>query len=498
MSGILSSNPSVFRRLGAIAGCVFVLLSTSARADDTHYRAIPIGAHAIGLGGAFTGVADDVSSAYFNPAGLALGGTVGIAGGLTINAWERFELERALNGGEEEGAGATDTNARTVPIFIGVVLKFGERDKDDERKNSLAVSVVEPIFSRTGFLLTLEGDPIELSESYRVEENDRATWYGISYSRRLSRKQSIGASLYLSTRRLNHLETGLNLDGGQAVAPEQAIFEGVSSSALTEDLAFKTFHFVLRLGWLSRLKPQLQLGVMVQPPGIPLKQRVNVFSQGFVNVAQDPTSPTVTAATFLDTKADADLPLPAEIEVGLQYWPVEKVMLAMDVSFHAPVRSRDRIKLDGPASNVGLFFDRNTKRRATGNVAIGADFFISRKISMATGFFTDLSSAAKIPANPTRFYNPRTNRFGATLSLGVNAGGVSLAVGSTFIYGRGDATGTRLNLNDLTIDYTRTGATSRIVYLHVTGATRAVTELGTKAQEGIQKKMLERKNGAPE
>jgi hypothetical protein len=78
---------------GALA---FTLIAASVRADDTHYRAVPVGAHAIALGGAFAGVADDASAAFFNPAGLALGGNVGLAGGLTINAWERLELRRAF------------------------------------------------------------------------------------------------------------------------------------------------------------------------------------------------------------------------------------------------------------------------------------------------------------------------------------------------------------------------------------------------------------------
>ena len=60
---------------------VLALSQGAARADDTHYRGIPIGAHSIALGGAFTGVADDGSAAYFNPAGLVLQSTFGIAGG---------------------------------------------------------------------------------------------------------------------------------------------------------------------------------------------------------------------------------------------------------------------------------------------------------------------------------------------------------------------------------------------------------------------------------
>jgi hypothetical protein len=105
---------------------------------------------------------------------------------------------------------------------------------------------------------------------------------------------------------------------------------------------------------------------------------------------------------------------------------------------------------------------------------------------METGFFTDLSSAVKIPDSPDRYYNPRIHRFGGTLSVGVNVSGVSLAVGSTVLYGRGQATGVELDPSNRVVDYTRTDARSRIVYLHITGATQAASDVSRKAAEGVR------------
>jgi hypothetical protein len=320
----------VNRPLGVIAGLLaLVLIARGARADDTHYRAIPIGAHAIGLGGAFTGVADDASAAYFNPAGLALGGTFGLAGGLTINAWERLDLRRAFE--QPDGAAtATTKQGRTVPIFIGAALKFGPEDKFERKKFALGLSVLEPIFGSAGFFFAFKTDPLALTDTYRVNTNDRGTWYGLSFASRLDLKQSIGASLYLSVRKLNHSENGIVLAGGTPVPGESGAFVGTNTAANTQSLSFKAFHFVMRFGWLYRLKPQLQLGVMLQTPGIPLKQRVDTVSQGFVNLPGDTTTPPVTNAYFSDGRVEANLPVPGELEAGLEYWPAEKVMLAID------------------------------------------------------------------------------------------------------------------------------------------------------------------------
>lgn len=484
-----------------IAGSLALLfVGSRAGADDTHYRSVPIGAHAIALGGAFAGVADDASASYFNPAGLALGKTVGIAAGLTINAWERLDLRRAFD--QPDGTvDATTKRGRAVPIFIGAAVKLGPKDAHEQKKFTLAVSVLEPIFFSGGVFVKARSDTLALSDTYEVNVTDRATWYGVSFAGRLNLKQSIGGSIYLSVRKLNHSETGLALDDGTPVPPVPGspdAFVGTSSAANTQALGFKAFHFVLRFGWLYRIKPQLQLGLMVQPPGIPLKQTVNTLSQGFVNDNRDPTMPGTTQAYFSDGKVDANLPLPAEIEAGLEYWPAEKVMLALDVSFHGPVRSTPRVEISDPVPVGGLFFDPDTGRRAIGNVAVAGDFSITKRVMIETGFFTDFSSSRKIPENPDRYYNPRIHRYAGTLSLRVNVSGVALAVGSTFIYGRGDAAGVVVDVDNLVLDYTRTEARSRIVYLHVTGATRAAEDLGDRAARRIKARSAKKKKEAEE
>ena len=478
---------------GVIAGlAALFLIAGGARADDTHYRGLPIGAHSIGLGGAFTGVADDASAAYFNPAGLALGGNWGIAGGLAINAWERVDLRRAYE--QPDGsANATTKQSRTLPVFIGAVLKFGPKDALEQKKFSLALSVLEPLVGAGGVFLSLKQDPVELTDSYRANSSDRATWYGLSFASRLDLKQLIGASLYLSVRKLNHSETGITLGGGTPVPGNPGDFIDLNSATNTQSLGFKAFHFVLRFGWLYRLKPQLQIGVMVQPPGIPIKQQVDTLSQGFVNDAGDGSTPTITRAYFVDGRVNANLPIPAEIEAGLEYWPAEKVMLSLDASVHLPVRSMRRVESAEPVPVGGLYFDGDTARRFVGNVAVGGDFTITKKVMMMAGFFTDLSSAMDIPENPVRYHNPQITRLGGTISLGLNIAGVSLAVGSTYLYGKGDSTGVLVDAGNLAVDYTRTEATSRTVYLHITGATRAAADLGDKTATGIKKRLAKKK-----
>jgi hypothetical protein len=492
----LSTSHRVTRSLGVIVGLIAAsFVARVAQADDTHYRAIPIGAHAIGLGGAFTGVADDASAAYFNPGGLALGGTHGLAGGLSINAWERVDLRNAFDH-PDANASATTKTGRTVPLFIGAVLKFGPKDVLEQKKFALAISVLEPIFGNVGTFFAFKEDNLALTDTYKLNGSDRGTWYGLSFASRLNLKQSIGASLYLSVRKLNHAETGVALSGGMAIPDDPSGFVGTSTAVNTQSLSFRAFHLIMRFGWLYRIKPQLQLGVMLATPGIPLQQRVDTLSQGFANDAG--TIPLVTNAYFSDGRVKANLPIPGELEAGLEYWPAEKVMLAFDAAIHSPVRSSRRVETAAMVPIGGLFFDEDTARRFIGNVAVGGDFFFSKKVALEAGFFTDLSSATNIPANPVRYQNAQINRFGGTLSVAVNVAGVALAVGSTYIYGKGDAVGVVVDSANEGLGYTRTESTSRTVYLHLTGATQAAADLGGKSASGIKKRMAEKEKAEAE
>ena len=83
---------------------------------------------------------------------------------------------------------------------------------------------------------------------------------------------------------------------------------------------------------------------------------------------------------FLEGKADANLPIPLELEAGLQHCPAENVMLTLDASFHGPVRSSDRVRHTPGAPEGaligGLFFDNGTRRLPAGSVAVTGDLAI--------------------------------------------------------------------------------------------------------------------------
>lgn len=448
--------------------CIVVALGVTAQrahADDTHYRGTPIGSHPIALGGAFTGVADDASTAYHNPAGLVREQSFGLAGSLSIFAFEKAEL---VNGYQEPGAidNVTSTRTRDIPLFASAVIKLGPKDRSGQKRYALAYSVARPILSSLDASVQVpDGD---MTDTYTINANDRANYFGLSFAARLDPRNFVGISWYLSMRRLDHREVGIGSDGGTV---ENGEVIGAAVAANQARIGLRAWHFVLRLGWLREVRPSLTLGLTLQLPGIPLRQRASVVSQLAVGRGESQPS----SFFFLDQTLRANAPIPPEIEFGLSYRPSRKIMLAVDASIHGPTRNLNRVDLPAgaPPAALGIYFDQSTRRRPIGNVAAAMDVRLPRNLMVEVGAFTDLSAAPSIPSNPTRYHIAQVNRYGATASLAFVVGGVSLSVGSTFIFGRGDGTAALLDPESQLIGYEPTRALSRIAYVHITGATEA-------------------------
>ena len=93
-------------------------------AQALYYRSIPFGERAMGLGGAYTGIANDPSSTYYNPAGIVTGGRFQLMGSLSSIVFTRRKVENAFDSPNLD-ADFTSTGTTTLPSFIGTVVKLG-------------------------------------------------------------------------------------------------------------------------------------------------------------------------------------------------------------------------------------------------------------------------------------------------------------------------------------------------------------------------------------
>ena len=94
------------------------MMGNPAIADQFHYRNILMGDRAIGMGGAYAGVADDASGVVYNPAGMAFALSNDISG--SANAFYRREVRyKKTIGGDD----FVERSRGSVPLFFGGSLR---------------------------------------------------------------------------------------------------------------------------------------------------------------------------------------------------------------------------------------------------------------------------------------------------------------------------------------------------------------------------------------
>ena len=156
---LLPSLGGGLRRPLSIALVAGFLLSFESGADAQalYYRAIPIGERAIGLGGAFTGVASDPSATYYNPGGLMRGGRFELLGSFSSLVFTWRKIESAFNSPPTDST-FSQTRTDTLPRFIGTVVKVGKRKFDNDHRFALGYSTLEVARDQLGAGVTLLED----------------------------------------------------------------------------------------------------------------------------------------------------------------------------------------------------------------------------------------------------------------------------------------------------------------------------------------------------
>lgn len=458
------------------------LLPGSVDAQGLYYRSIPIGERAIGLSGAYTGIADDPSATYYNPAGLMTGGRFQLLGSLSSIVFTKNKLE---NGFVSEG-GSRDlesSHTTTLPHFIGTVVKVGKEAFGD-RRFAVAYSSFE--VSRERFNVGFSQIAPDGSVDLRLHDDYRMRWWGISFAAQITETLSLGLSTFLSNQSYGYGEdTGFAAGGTLEESGLRVDGESVTSST---GIGIDSWAFVFRLGALYRINPQWQIGFMFQPPGAPLKNKGSVFRR-FVTDLTDTGS-----SYFLVDQGDLDVraPIPFEIRTGVEYKVNALTTLSADAAVTGPVR--DRPVFDIPpeiadlGGTLGVYFANSTKRRTTPNFAIGAEHLFGKAV-VAGGFSTDISAAPNVPATSDSYAPDQVSLFGASLAVGVDTKGYRLTIGATGSFGRGDALAFTIDREAQVLGYRRTKANISAIVLYVAGA----VSVASKGAKQVQERYKERK-----
>ncbi len=463
---------------------VVLVASVPAAAQEMTYQTFLVGERALGMGGAYTGLADDPSAAYYNPAGLAQIASSTLSGSLSVNAFNQNRVEDGY-GSPAGTADLVHDGTPTVPLFVGLVKKFGPRDDDRVRRHAIALSTIHPQSASRRFAVTLVDETTDVHASLRVTQSDQVRWYGPSYAYRVSPSFALGLSAFLATRSLRHEEDEVIVTLG---AREPDGYYRNSTMAVRESIVeAEMTGVVLRIGALWDPNEHWRLGIMVQPPGIRISESSRIFERrSYADLlAADPI------ATFFysdQDDLDSESPVPLEVRVGVSYTHSEAFVATLDASVYAPVGSENDLvhqigqpdpePTTGDTPQPGILAVTDYRRELTFNASIGMETIIADAVPIRAGLFTDFSSAPPIDG-PTDQYAPaRVNGYGASLSVGIRAEGYDLAIGAAGLLGFGR--GLRLNPDPggpIPETFLPTDVETRAVYFFLSGAKKAASRL---------------------
>ena len=461
-----------------------------AEAQALYYRTVPIGERAIGLGGAFTGVANDPSAMYYNPAGITEGGRFQLLGSLASLVFNRRTVDDGFNSPVAE-ADFKSTGTTTLPRFIGTAIKFG-RQRFGDHQFAIGFSTLEVARERFGVGLS-ELDPASTLD-LRISSDYVMRWWGTSFAARVKENVSLGLSAYVSRQK-----TGYSEDIGLAVGgmlDDSGL--RVGGDAVTSDtgVGVTGWDIVLRLGTLYRINPRWQLGFMFQLPGIPVGNNGSVFRRTTTTASgQEPTY-----FLFDEGGLSTRSPIPFELRTGFEFKVNALTILSVDAAVSGPVRARGIFErpeiLEDLNGTLGVYFANSTERRWTPNAAVGAEHMFGRAV-VAGGLFTNVSAAPDVPATTTEYTPDQVSMFGASVSVGIDAKGYRLTVGANGYFGRGDALALTIDRDAQVTSYHRTKATMSAVVLYIAGAISVASKGAKEVGVKYQKKKSEKENGHP-
>ncbi|UCH29604.1 MAG: hypothetical protein JSV06_00870, partial [Myxococcales bacterium] len=469
-------------RTGVLTALV-MLCSYPSRGDAqaTYYRTIPLGERAIGMGTAYTGIANDPSATYYNPGGLMTGGRFQLLGSLMSLVFLRGSIEDAFDSPEIDQT-LTYSRSTSLPHFIGTVIKFGKKAYGDHRY-AVGYSSFEIARENLGVGFT-QIEP-QASADLSLNSNYRMRWWGVSFAAQTTKKLSLGITAFLSEQSYNYSED-IALAGGGTLG-DAGVRVGGSSVVSDTRVGTHSWHFVFRLGALYRINPKWQVGLMFQPPGAPIKESGNVFRRFVSNLDGEDTF-----FVFNEGDFETRMPIPFELRVGAEYKVDALTTLSFDAAITGPVKDQTVFarppELEGAPGSLGAYFPNTTERRITPNGAIGAEHLFG-KVVVAGGLSTNISASPKVPETATQYTPAQINLYGASFAVGVDAAGYRLTLGATGYFGVGDALAFTLDREAQVAFYRQTKATAGGLLLYIAGA----VSVASRGAQDVEKKYKERK-----
>jgi hypothetical protein len=386
-----------------------------------NYLMTPIGQTAGLEGGAFVARANDASSNWYNPAGLALAHESSVsssAGSYNLLSVVPEDLQSEDSGG----------SSQQVPALVGVVVKKLFRDPrwtlgfSAVRTNSWEQETdaqVDELALPASRLLSYSAD----SQFHRNEFS-----LGMGYADKGPWR--FGAALSVANTSLS----AVGSVGDQTVTPT-----GLDAALADRRVSGNITQLRLTGGVQYQITPEILLGALVRTPGLKLF-RSGEF--GFDAVATEGAE--TASLSFFDPKPTFDYKLPFQATAGAA-WVCSRFQLELDVSFFSGNSPYDLFTSEKTATSI---FDNGqggppvvehvpfnpviSDNRAIVNVAFGGSYALTANQVWVLhfGFHTDFS-----PVGDADEFFSKVDVYSATVGVSGSVAGFTAAIGVNYQFG---------------------------------------------------------------
>ncbi|WP_141731752.1 OmpP1/FadL family transporter [Oligoflexus tunisiensis] len=330
-----------------LIGCGF--WGTQGMADQYHYHNLVVGERAMGLGGAFSAIADDASGVIYNPAGLGFALSSDISGSANAIYTKKTVYKKTIANDD-----FTEESSGTLSPFFGGLQKL------DDTMQGLAIAFA--MYSLDSELKD-QDDVIEnigsLQRFHRTSNiRSNTTGYGLGAAKRLSGNFSLGVSLswivvdelVQEYQDVQYANTGFLAQNIRTHLTASAL-----DSAIGAQYAVGTFSF----GVVTRLRSLMA-------------ENYDYGQDNSTNLPAGSSTPGDTVRGNADIKFKTPLKdLPMEVRAGVAWFPSAVFLWSFDV-------------IHNTAAEGDIF-----KREAVTNFATGAEYYITPSIPVRTGIFTN-------------------------------------------------------------------------------------------------------------
>ncbi len=365
-----------------------LLFPAALYADFYNNRNVLLGERAALMGGAYTALSEDVSGAFYNPAGLAFMDSSALSLNASLYRYQDGTLKIRQTTPTQFELNHRNKSLLFLPSSFGGALKLND--------STLAFTIFQIDRFNVSSLGYVDYSGTKLSA--KLELDSTSYLMGPSFNYRFSNSFSAGVSCFYHYSSAEYTFA-------------QALPGDFASNAL---VVTKSNGITGVFGIKALLSQEWKAGIMYGTETIHLSGE-NTYSY---------TNTEFPLFNFV-TERDGDIRLPHRTAFGIAYDRRKSFTLAFDVIYYFPMEYSAPYEIAATEN----FANNKHKERAHFDFSLGSELFMTETFALRAGLYTNSSGATKQNGQS------KVNHYGGTLGGALYTGEVTTSFGFNVMYG---------------------------------------------------------------